>query len=133
VSRWSRLSRHLPIRPTRSKGVPTLVLETVAAGDGPLPLPGQSVTVEVMAALEGSRDAPIPDLSGTRSFILGEGRVIRAVEEGAARTRTGGVCRLRAPAGLAYGHEGVPGVVPPGATLMIELRVVSVASTPPPG
>lgn len=133
MSRWSRLSRHLPVRPARSKGVPTLILETVAAGDGPLPRPGQSVTVEVRAAVEGGRSASIPDLSGTRSFILGEGRVIRALEEGAARTRAGGVCRLRAPAGLAYGHEGVSGVVPPGAALMIELRVLSITPMPPPG
>jgi len=133
MSRWSRLSRHLPLRPTRSRGVPTLALEPLETGAGPLPLPGQLVTVEVKTAVEGGRGATIPKLSGTHTLILGDGREIRALEEGVARTRVGGACRLRAPAELAYGHEGVPGLVPPGATLMIELRVLSVAPTPPGG
>lgn len=133
MSRWSRLSRHLPLQTSRPTDAPVLEMETLEPGDGPPALPGQTVRVRLQASLEGGRALVLPDLGEEASFILGEGQVIRAVEEGLTGLGIGGVRRLTAPPGLAYGHEGVSGLVPPGATLSIELRVVAISPTPPPG
>lgn len=132
MSRWSRLSRHLPLRPERRGGVPVLGVETLDPGAGPAVLPGQTVRVSVDAALDGGRRLSLPDLTGEQTLVLGEGRVIRGLEHGLAGLRVGGHRRLTVPPALAFGAQGVPGSVPPGATLIVELRLLAVAPTPPP-
>lgn len=132
MSRWSRLSRHLPLRPQRRAAIPELGIETLHPGDGPPVLAGQTVRISVEASLDGGRALELDGLTGERSFVLGEGRVIRGLEHGLHDLRVGGARRLTIPPTLAFGAQGVPGAVPPGATLIVELRLLAVAPTPPP-
>ncbi len=60
------------------------------------------------------------------SFPLGEGRVIRGWDEGVAGMKEGGVRQLVIPPELAYGKRGVSNVIPPDATLIFEVQLLSV-------
>lgn len=60
-------------------------------------------------------------------FQLGMGRVIKGWDEGVTGMKVGGKRVLIIPPGLAYGDSGAGGVIPPGATLLFEVEVVSIA------
>ncbi len=106
-------------------------LLTDRTGDGPMALPGQTVTVSVKADLADGRELDLPSLSGEQRFILGAGSVIRGLEHALRGMRCGGSRAVRLPAALAFGAHGVAGVVPPGASLKLELRLLAADPTLP--
>lgn len=59
-------------------------------------------------------------------FVLGQGQVIPGWDEGVQGMRPGGKRVLLVPPGLAYGDQGAGGVIPPGATLLFEVELLSV-------
>ena len=56
------------------------------------------------------------------SFILGSGQVIKGWEEGVALMHVGDQFQLIIPPQLAYGKKGIPGVIPPNATLLLRIH-----------
>lgn len=71
---------------------------------------------------DSSRDA-----GEARSFQLGARRdVITGWEEGVTGMRIGGKRLLVVPPHLAYGARGVPGAIPPNATLVYEFELLEI-------
>jgi len=72
------------------------------------------------AQFDSSRDRGKPI-----TFKLGAGQVIAGWDEGISGMKVGGQRTLIIPPELAYGARGSGGVIPPNATLIFEVELVS--------
>ena len=99
----------------------------VEAGTGAQAVAGKTVKVHYTGKL---MDGKVFDSSYTRGepieFPLGAGRVIQGWDEGIALMKVGGKATLTIPPELAYGERGAGGVIPPNATLIFEVELVSI-------
>ncbi len=59
-------------------------------------------------------------------FTLGVGQVIQGWDQGFTGMHVGGLRRLVIPPEQAYGSAGAGGVIPPNATLVFDVELVSV-------
>ena len=109
---------------TTQSGLRFLVLHS---SEGPQPQPGEVVAVHYTASLE---DGTVFDSSWERDepfyFTLGRNLVIRGWDEGIALMRLGSRIRLFIPPDLAYGTRGSSGVIPPNATLIFDVELLSI-------
>ncbi|MFO0590153.1 MAG: FKBP-type peptidyl-prolyl cis-trans isomerase [Polyangiaceae bacterium] len=60
------------------------------------------------------------------TFKLGEGMVIKGWDQGLLGMRDGEIRKLTVPSHLAYGEAGVPGRIPPNATLTFEIELLEI-------
>lgn len=76
-------------------------------------------------------DGKIFDSSRDRNepieFILGQGQVIKGWDEGIALMNTGDKYKLIIPSDLAYGKKGAGNIIPPDATLIFDVELMSVS------
>ena len=97
------------------------------AGEGAQAVAGKTVKVHYTGKFP---DGKVFDSSVSRGepieFVLGRGRVIKGWDEGIALMKVGGKAVLTIPPGLAYGERGAGGAIPPNATLVFEVELVSV-------
>lgn len=109
---------------TTDSGLQYVVL---SKGDGPVPQAGEIVAVHYRGTLEdGTEFDNSYDRGQPFAFPLGRGRVIPGWDEGIALLNVGSKAKLIIPPELAYGDQGAGGVIPPGATLVFEVELVSV-------
>ena len=98
--------------------------EELFAGSGATAVPGDTVLADYVVRLE---DGTIVDSTLDRgvpvAIVLGEA-FVRGLDDGLVGMRAGGRRRVQVPPDLAYGDEGVPGLVPPRATLSIEVHAI---------
>jgi peptidylprolyl isomerase len=103
----------------------------VKPGTGPVPQAGQTVTVNYTGWLfvdgkKGKKFDSSLDRNQPFSFTLGQGQVIKGWDEGLATMHVGGQRTLIIPPNLAYGASGAGGVIPPNATLIFDIDLLSV-------
>ncbi len=109
---------------------PQVAITEVAQGNGAPAAPGQTVAVHYTgwlwsngrkgAKFDSSRDSGQPF-----EFTLGAGEVIAGWDQGVAGMRPGGRRTLLIPPELGYGERGAGGTIPPGATLLFDVELLS--------
>lgn len=62
------------------------------------------------------------------SFTLGSGQVIYGWDQGLIGTCVGEERKIQIPSKFAYGESGVPGVIPPNADMVFDVKLVSISS-----
>lgn len=96
-------------------------------GTGANPKKGQKVSVHYAGRLENGKEFDNSFKRGQPiQFTLGVGQVIAGWDEGIALMKEGGEATLIIPPALGYGARGAGGAIPPNATLIFEVELVSV-------
>ncbi|MBX2797713.1 MAG: FKBP-type peptidyl-prolyl cis-trans isomerase [Myxococcales bacterium] len=130
-------ARPLPVKPqTAPEGAlieqaSGLEIWDIAPGEGLPPVEGQVVAIDYAGWTE---NGVLVDTSfrGTDPlrFAVGSGRALKGLDEGVRQMRPGGRRQLVIPAELAFGAKGIPGKVPPSASLIYEITLVDVLRVP---
>lgn len=103
------------------------IYEDVAVGDGAIAAFGSFVRVDCVGSLD---DGTVFDSTYDRGtpleFTLGKGEVVRGFEDALLGMRVGGKRRITIPPELGYGDSGLADLVPPNATLTLEVELLEV-------
>merc|ERR1712126_132020 len=103
-------------------------IETLEAGDGTtFPQPGQRVTCHYVLTLQdGKKIDSSRDRGQPFEFSIGKKEVIAGWDEGVAKMCRGQRAKLTISADIGYGAQGVPGCIPPNATLVFDVGLLGV-------
>lgn len=106
-----------------------LRVDDLVEGDGAEATAGSTVEVHYVGVLfsDGTEFDASYDRGEPFSFSLGAGQVIQGWDEGVEGMKVGGRRRLVIPPDLAYGETGAGGVIPPNATLVFVVDLISVS------
>ena len=101
-------------------------------GTGPEPRKGQKVTVNYTGWIFedpkiGKKFDSSADHGGPFTFAFGGGEVIAGWDQGVSTMHVGGTRVMILPSRLAYGEKGAGSVIPPNATLIFEVELLSIA------
>ena len=105
-----------------------LEIEDQITGEGDEAVPGMTVEVHYTGWLtDGEKFDSSHDRNETFKFKLGAGQVIQGWDQGVAGMKVGGARKLTIPPGMGYGAAGAGGVIPPNATLIFKVELISVS------
>ncbi|CCG80942.1 FK506-binding protein [Taphrina deformans PYCC 5710] len=97
-------------------------------GDGSTyPKPGDKVTMHYTGTLENGKkfDSSV-DRGQPFAVTIGVGQVIKGWDEGVPQMSLGEKAKLTISGDYAYGDRGYPGLIPPNATLIFDVHLLSV-------
>ncbi|MGH9195707.1 MAG: FKBP-type peptidyl-prolyl cis-trans isomerase [Acidimicrobiia bacterium] len=104
-----------------------LKYQDLTVGNGTLAETGKTASVHYTGWLtDGTKFDSSVDRGQPFSFKLGAGQVIRGWDEGVKGMRVGGKRKLTIPPDLGYGAQGAAGVIPPNATLVFDVELLSI-------
>lgn len=110
-----------------AEDVTELQVEDLVEGTGAEAKSGDNVTVHYTGWLtDGTKFDSSVDSGQPFQFPLGAGRVIPGWDQGVEGMKVGGKRKLTIPPSLGYGEQGAGGVIPPNATLVFEVELISV-------
>ncbi|HJV35541.1 FKBP-type peptidyl-prolyl cis-trans isomerase [Geomonas sp.] len=99
----------------------------IVKGTGDAPTSGKGVSVRYTGWLtDGTKFDSTEGKGAPFSFTIGRGEVIPGWDEGVMSMKVGGKRKLVIPPQLGYGSSGAGGVIPPNATLIFDVELVSV-------
>ena len=105
-----------------------LQIEDQIMGEGDEAVAGQTVEVHYTGWLEdGTKFDSSHDRNQTFTFKLGAGQVIQGWDQGFAGMKIGGTRKPTIPSGMGYGERGAGGVIPPNATLIFKVDLISIS------
>jgi len=115
-----------PSAPTISD-VTELKIEDILVGTGPEVKSGDTISIHYLGTLiDGTKFDSSYDRGQPFETQIGVGMVIPGWDQGIIGLQVGGKRRLIIPYQLAYGEEGIPGAIPPKATLVFEVELVGI-------
>jgi peptidylprolyl isomerase len=127
VTAMSEAANAQPVTTTPSG----LKIIDLKVGTGPSPKPGQTCVMNYTGWLyengnKGKKFDSSLDRNQPFSFPIGQHQVIAGWDEGVATMKVGGKRTLIIPPELGYGARGAGGVIPPNATLIFDVELLSV-------
>ena len=110
-------------------GVGKEITKEAADSEFNSPEPGDEVTVHYVGSLlDGSEFDSSRSRERPFTFTLGKGEVIKGWDLGVGTMRKGEVAKFTLAPEYAYGDEGSPPQIPPKATLIFEIELMSFVS-----
>ena len=104
-----------------------LQYEVLQAGTGEEATRGKTVSVHYTGWLtSGKKFDSSVDSKRPFNFKLGAGQVIAGWDEGVAGMKVGEKRKLTIPPSIGYGSAGAGGVIPPNATLVFDVELLTV-------
>ncbi len=102
-----------------------IVITTLKEGSGDSPKSTDTVKVHYRGTLTDGKEFDSSYKRGQpASFSLSQ--VIPCWTEGVQTMKAGGKAKLVCPGNLAYGPRGIPGTIPPDATLVFEVELLEI-------
>ncbi|MEK7532504.1 MAG: FKBP-type peptidyl-prolyl cis-trans isomerase [Patescibacteria group bacterium] len=103
------------------------MIEDIKVGEGVEAKAGDTVSVHYTGWLtDGTKFDSSVDRGEPFEFNLGAGEVIKGWDQGVAGMKVGGKRKLTIPPDLGYGDRGAGGLIPPGATLVFEVELLTI-------
>lgn len=107
-----------------------LIIEDLLIGNGNPIVKGETAVVHYTGMFEdGTKFDSSLDRKEPFDFILGAGMVIQGWDKGVLGMKIGGKRKLTIPSDLGYGDMGIPGAIPPKATLIFEVELLEIGSS----
>lgn len=104
-----------------------LKIKDTVIGKGPVAKAGDRLSMHYTGTLEdGTKFDSSLDRNDPFDFTLGAGQVIQGWDTGIVGMNVGGKRTLVIPYKMAYGEQGIPGVIPPKATLNFEVELLEI-------
>src|SRR5689334_22376240 len=102
----------------------------IKVGTGPEAIKGKTVDILFVGWLENGKEFKASDDPEVPTELtIGDGRQIKGWDEGVTGMRVGGKRQLRIPPSAAYGAKGAPPLVPPNATLIMDVQLLAVKAS----
>lgn len=102
-----------------------LKYKVIKKGSGARPTASSVVTVKYTGKLENGMVFDSTDLHGGEPATFPLDGVIPGWTEGLQLMQPGAVYEFVIPGNLAYGPQGIPGTIPPNATLIFDVELIS--------